>query len=422
MLIDFGSRTVQTKLCLYGPAMSGKTTALKGLYAHLNGSAPLVSIETSHSKNSRTLFYDLGTLELKFGIWKLKLNFWTATGQDFYCATRTTVLQGADGLIFVADSQKLLLDENIKIRRLTPEDMEYVQRADYYGGLTLLHKFIESNAIIEVNLVPNISKENNINTNEKYFYFKGLMERELMIELDYISLALKLFRLGSVFVHKVERTSDSLIQKGKTIAGDFLKIKQQIKYEIKERDIPKINNILVLMGGKDHLFDLNKKLNPFIIAVERFNNAFLNAENSESSIMFMISSLEALFLKGSELSELSRRLYQRISILLKQFGFNPLLISKILKDAYKIRSKYSHGSKMDFDKENIKEVNEFKIKVMECARISLLIYLQLVGNIKKENFLTLIDKSLLDDATYSKLNKFIKDNCKVEIPIPPCLI
>ena len=94
--------------------MSGKTTALKGLYAHLNGSAPLVSIETSHSKNSRTLFYDLGTLELKFGIWKLKLNFWTATGQDFYCATRTTVLQGADGLIFVADSQKLLLDENIK--------------------------------------------------------------------------------------------------------------------------------------------------------------------------------------------------------------------------------------------------------------------------------------------------------------------
>ena len=138
--------------------------------------------------------------------------------------------------------------------------------------------------------------------------------------------------------------------------------------------------------------------------------------------MFIISCLEALFLKGGELSELSRRLYQRVSMLLKQFGFNPLLISKILKKAYKIRSKYSHGLKVDFNKENIKEVNEFKIKVMECARISLLIYLQLVGNISKENLLDLIDNSLLNDATYNKLNKLTKDNCKLEIPIPPNLI
>lgn len=114
MLIDFGTRTVQTKIVFYGCAMSGKSTALKGLYHQLNGVNPVVSIETSHSKNSRTLFYDLGTLELKFGIWKLKLNFWTATGQDFYCATRTTVLQGADGLIFVADSQEPLIQDNLK--------------------------------------------------------------------------------------------------------------------------------------------------------------------------------------------------------------------------------------------------------------------------------------------------------------------
>ncbi len=94
--------------------MSGKSTALKGLYGQLNGGGPLVSIDTSHSENSRTLFYDFGALELKFGIWKLKLNFWTATGQDFYCATRSTVLQGTDGILFVADSQESLAEENIK--------------------------------------------------------------------------------------------------------------------------------------------------------------------------------------------------------------------------------------------------------------------------------------------------------------------
>lgn len=94
--------------------MSGKTTALKSLYSHLNGIKPLISIETSHSESTRTLFYDFGTLELTFGIWKLILNFWTATGQDFYCSTRSTVLQGTDGIVFMVDSQAFLLEENLK--------------------------------------------------------------------------------------------------------------------------------------------------------------------------------------------------------------------------------------------------------------------------------------------------------------------
>jgi len=114
VIIDFGSRTVQSKIVFYGCAMSGKSTALLGLYKNLNGGAPVVSIETSHQKNQRTLFYDYGSLDLTFGIWKLKLNLWTATGQDFYCATRTTVLQGTDGIIFVADSRKPLSEENKK--------------------------------------------------------------------------------------------------------------------------------------------------------------------------------------------------------------------------------------------------------------------------------------------------------------------
>lgn len=105
---------VQSKIVFYGCAMSGKTTALKALYKHLNGGKQIVSIETSHSKDSRTLFYDYGELDLSFGIWKLRLNLWTATGQDFYCATRPIVLSGTDGILFVIDSRKELLEENLK--------------------------------------------------------------------------------------------------------------------------------------------------------------------------------------------------------------------------------------------------------------------------------------------------------------------
>ena len=110
MIIDFGSKMIQSKIVFYGPAMSGKTTALKYLFKKFNGD--LISIDTSHLEKPRTLFYDYGCIDLQFGVWKLKLNLWTATGQDFYCATRSTVLQGVDGIIFVADARREILNDN----------------------------------------------------------------------------------------------------------------------------------------------------------------------------------------------------------------------------------------------------------------------------------------------------------------------
>ncbi len=316
--------------------------------------------------------------------------------------------------------EELLLKDNIKIRRITPNNLRYVQQLDYYGGVELLHKFMDPTAIIEVSLVPIITKEIKIPINDKFFNLKSSMERELEMELDYISLALRLYKLGSAFIHKIEKKLDSLIQRGTTISGDFQRIKNRVRYGIGEQDIPKLNFIINIIREKRQIiYNISKKPNPFLIAIRRLNNAFLNAESSESSIMFVISSLEAIFLKGGELSELSRRLSQRISIYLKPLGFNPLEINKLVKQAYKIRSIYSHGSKIDFKKEKIENIGEFRIKVMECARISLLIYLQLVGNISKENLLNLIDKSLLDDDSYTEFDKLIKENCKIEIFIPP---
>ena len=57
---------------------------------------------------------DYGFIIMNIGKWDLKINLWTATGQDFYCMTRSTVLQGTDGIIFIADSNKDLINENLK--------------------------------------------------------------------------------------------------------------------------------------------------------------------------------------------------------------------------------------------------------------------------------------------------------------------
>ncbi|MFX1490632.1 MAG: ATP/GTP-binding protein [Promethearchaeota archaeon] len=111
MLIDWSQRIIQTKIVYYGPAMSGKTESIRALFCRLNILSRLESIETT---SGRTLFFDYGPIELKHGEWTLQIHIWSATGQDYYAETRSTVLAGTDGIVFVADSSPNLLNENLR--------------------------------------------------------------------------------------------------------------------------------------------------------------------------------------------------------------------------------------------------------------------------------------------------------------------
>lgn len=109
MLIDWSQRIIQTKIVYYGPAMSGKTVSIRALFHRLNISSRLESIETT---SGRTLFFDYGPIELSHGEWIIQIHIWSATGQDYYAETRSTVLAGTDGIVFVADSNPTLIKEN----------------------------------------------------------------------------------------------------------------------------------------------------------------------------------------------------------------------------------------------------------------------------------------------------------------------
>jgi signal recognition particle receptor subunit beta len=111
MLIDWSSKVIQSKIVYYGPAMSGKTTSIQTLFKKLNQHDKIESIETS---TGRTLFFDFGSLELTRNDWTLRMYIWSATGQDYYSETRSTVLAGTDGIIFVVDVQSHLLDDNLR--------------------------------------------------------------------------------------------------------------------------------------------------------------------------------------------------------------------------------------------------------------------------------------------------------------------
>lgn len=103
--LDFAARELTIKLVYYGPALSGKTTNLQSLHAASDAetSGRLMTLET---KDDRTLFFDL--LPLSFqgqGELSVRLKVFTVPGQVIHASTRKLVVQGADGVAFIADSR-----------------------------------------------------------------------------------------------------------------------------------------------------------------------------------------------------------------------------------------------------------------------------------------------------------------------------
>ena len=94
------------KLVYYGPPLSGKTTNLHALHKFLGGTdaGDLTVLDTA---DDRTLFFDLLPLSVRTPTgYQLKIKLFTVPGQVIHAATRRIVLAGADGVAFIADSQR----------------------------------------------------------------------------------------------------------------------------------------------------------------------------------------------------------------------------------------------------------------------------------------------------------------------------
>jgi hypothetical protein len=127
MQINYGKREVSCKLVYYGPGMSGKTTNLEIVHQRVpeNSKGDLTSIAT---EGDRTLFFDFLPIDLgQVRGMTTKFQLYTVPGQIYYASTRKLVLQGADGVIFVADSQAEKVNENIE----SLNDLQ--QNLDEYG-------------------------------------------------------------------------------------------------------------------------------------------------------------------------------------------------------------------------------------------------------------------------------------------------
>ena len=122
--INFSLKEVNCKIVYYGPGLSGKTTNLEVVHqkAPQTSVGDLTSIAT---EGDRTLFFDFLPLNLgQVAGMKTKFQIYTVPGQVYYNSTRKLVLQGADGVVFVADSKRGKMDENIESLKNLEENLK----------------------------------------------------------------------------------------------------------------------------------------------------------------------------------------------------------------------------------------------------------------------------------------------------------
>ncbi len=147
---NYANKEITLKVVYYGPALSGKTTSLQFLHSVLDpsSSGKLISLST---ESDRTLFFDFLPVDMgKIKDFSLRFQVFTVPGQIRYNSTRKLVLKGADAIVFVADSQKIMkgqniesfdnMRENLHVNNIDPDGIPIVlqyNKRDLYDILSL---------------------------------------------------------------------------------------------------------------------------------------------------------------------------------------------------------------------------------------------------------------------------------------------
>ena len=241
------------------------------------------------------------------------------------------------------DKEQLQINENLKIRRIRSSDFEthspeiLKQQFGSFGNFPYV--------VLKYKIPLNFEAKNLIQ-----------LQTELLKRIRLLIYAFLLFRFGSVFSNKCilpvfrPNNPDIIFQavtgfgydscmadftKGQiTHLNSHLYIRSRHTYVISEKDLDKFNEIIDIINKseiRELLFPGPKKSNYVTIAINRFQNVFLNAENLESQVSYAISCLEALFSESP--GELNRKLYQRISKIFNIISFNPLIMNDIIRRA-----------------------------------------------------------------------------------------
>ena len=134
------SKEINCKIVYYGAGLCGKTANLQYVHAATKPESrgKMISLET---ETERTLFFDFLPLDLgRISDHKVRFHLYTVPGQVFYDASRRLILKGADGVVYVADSQISRMEANIESRENLEQNL-----ATYNASLATLPHVVQYN-------------------------------------------------------------------------------------------------------------------------------------------------------------------------------------------------------------------------------------------------------------------------------------
>jgi hypothetical protein len=226
---------------------------------------------------------------------------------------------------------------------------------------------------------------------------------------------LRLFKPGSVkhTTYRIHSDAISRIFGGTFGAGDTFPALET--YHIKDDEVNNLKKfyerISPILPPIFYRWDVDRE-DHISIAYNRYSDAMLQSGIIERRIANAIMGLEALYFKPEgEQQELIYRLGIRVAKVLGYFSFDPLQIRRTLKDAYRIRSIFSHGGhlggkeKGKFTKKYNGDINNLLKIILDFLRISIIISITI--QLKKDKFIDIIDNALIDQLSNQKLTDIL---------------
>lgn len=224
--------------------------------------------------------------------------------------------------------------------------------------------------------------------------------------VDRLVTVLRLFRLGSVSVPRYDYNADSLSPFAKGSFGGHQGA-SRLEYTLSPDDQPRLLRALqVLIPLVPSTYGSTEARSNFLsTAFDWYKDSVLAGGPIESTVAWAVACLEALFLGDNPQTELSYRLTQRVVALLRCLGWAPLEVRQVLKMAYDVRSKYVHGA-VSRKKLPHEELRVLHRNIAEYARVSCLVWIQLLTMRNRKEVLATLEEALIDDSADMRLRQW----------------
>jgi hypothetical protein len=334
------------------------------------------TIINSYVKENRISQSEIETISLGF------ISDLTSTPAEFNAVVQLV------GLIL--HPEKIDLEDGVKIRKSRKEDFETERRV-----FISLHepRHPPATAILE------ISK-------------KTIDASEIQTIISKSIALLQLFRPGSVkdTTYQMYSSSRTCVNVTSSSGDSSYPV---FTYTLNDEESEKLQKFWTITSGDlpVSFYELGGKDKDYLsIAFDRYEEALIQTGIEERRITNIMMGLEALYFKENERQELDYRLQMRMAKVLGMLSYDPVLVKTVVKDAYNIRSIFSHGGLLDAKKKatyekNYGSVRNLTLLVLDFLRVSLIVAIS--SEMKKAKWIDLIDNALIRESDNSEMITYL---------------